>query len=635
MVNPLFFSFCSAAAVPKFSIKEQFPCVPPHCPTAGTPVVPLVPLVRSLRRLGYVISESCRYPCLACGDRSPTGEGRDRAGPSCRYEVRVLQPLLHCTQEKWWVTTDLGSASFESEPSQATVQDAHAETHFRVRPSPRLVCSDRPEGRVLSCLDSSSTQAVSALCVRGSSISVQGPTLRAGPVSPRLHESRGGSPCSHERTGRPHPQLSRRLAHSRSVSETILRTQGFGAQSPQPVGPSGQLGKEQTRPSAEDLFSRYGVGFGRTVSTPHRGTCSVGVELPEYMQGQDSGPTETFSEAPGAYGGRSGSNPARLASYETASALASWPSPEMGVATRHVPSGNHSGMPPNLQPVVRPLVSSGRSSPRAGVPACCSLHGCLCHWLGGHVQRAGSVRGVDGPPTGLAHQLPRVASSIPCPGPPEGAVTGKACAGPYGQYCGRCIHQPSRRSALPSRVATRPPSPPLESEASEVASRHSCPCVLNRVAEDLSRAALPGEWQLHPQVVQLIWGEFGEAQVDLFASLGTSHCQLFYSLSEGTLGTDALAHSWPRGLRKYAFPPVSLLAQTLCKVREDEERVLLVAPYWPNRTWFPELMLLATAPPWLVPLRKDLLSQRRGTIWHPRPDLWKLHVWSLDGTRRY
>ncbi len=420
-------------------------------------------------------SESCRYPCLACGDRSPTGEGRDRAGPSCRYEVRVLQPLLHCTQEKWWVTTDLGSASFESEPSQATVQDAHAETHFRVRPSPRLVCSDRPEGRVLSCLDSSSTQAVSALCVRGSSISVQGPTLRAGPVSPRLHESRGGSPCSHERTGHPHPQLSRRLAHSRSVSGTVMRTQGFGAQSPQPVGPSGQLGKEQTRPSAEDLFSRYGVGFGRTVSTPHRGTCSVGVELPEYIQGQDSGPTETFSEAPGAYGGRSGSNPARLASYETASALASWPSPEMGVATRHVSSGNHSGMPPNLQPMVRPLVSSGRSSPRAGVPACCSLHGCLCHRLGGHVQRAGSVRGVDGPPTALAHQLPRVASSIPCPGPPEGAVTGQACAGPYGQYCDRGVHQPSRRSALPSYVATRPPSPPLESEASEVASRHSCP----------------------------------------------------------------------------------------------------------------------------------------------------------------
>ncbi len=162
------------------------------------------------------------------------------------------------------------------------------------------------------------------------------------------------------------------------------------------------------------------------------------------------------------------------------------------------------------------------------------------------------------------------------------------------------------------------------------------PGELNRAANELSRQqALPGEWRLHPEVLQLIWRRFGNAQVDLFASPDTSHCQLFFSLSEGTLGTDALACSWPRGLRKYAFPPVSLLAQTLCKVREDEEQVLLVAPYWPNRTWFPELMLLATAPPWQIPLRRDLLSQRGGTLWHPRPNLWNLHVWSLDGSRRF
>ncbi len=81
------------------------------------------------------------------------------------------------------------------------------------------------------------------------------------------------------------------------------------------------------------------------------------------------------------------------------------------------------------------------------------------------------------------------------------------------------------------------------------------PGVFNRAADELSRAALPGEWRLHPQAVQLIWGRFGAAQVDLFASPETTHCQEFYSLTEATLGTDALAHSWPRGLRKYAFPP--------------------------------------------------------------------------------
>ncbi len=123
--------------------------------------------------------------------------------------------------------------------------------------------------------------------------------------------------------------------------------------------------------------------------------------------------------------------------------------------------------------------------------------------------------------------------------------------------------------------------------ASEVASRHSH----SRLAQPGSRrAVLPGEWRLHPQRVQLIWRRFGLAQVDLFASLETSHCQLFYSLTEGTLGLDALAHSWPQGLRKYALPPVSLLPQTLCKIREDDCLPPPLKSMW--------LRLLPTMTPW-------------------------------------
>ncbi|KAL0195108.1 hypothetical protein M9458_008680, partial [Cirrhinus mrigala] len=104
------------------------------------------------------------------------------------------------------------------------------------------------------------------------------------------------------------------------------------------------------------------------------------------------------------------------------------------------------------------------------------------------------------------------------------------------------------------------------------------PGELNRAVDAFSRQlTLPGEWRLHPQVVQLIWSRFGEAQIDLFACPESAHCQLFYSLTEAPLGTDALAHSWPRAL-------INLLAQTLCKIREDEEQVLLVAPYWPTPT---------------------------------------------------
>ncbi len=52
-------------------------------------------------------------------------------------------------------------------------------------------------------------------------------------------------------------------------------------------------------------------GFGQSDSAPHAGTRSVGVELLEYVQEQDGCPTETVSEAPGAYGGCGGGHAPR------------------------------------------------------------------------------------------------------------------------------------------------------------------------------------------------------------------------------------------------------------------------------------------------------------------------------------
>ncbi len=347
--------------------------------------------------------------------------------------------------------------------------------HFWMRPSPRLVCSDRPEGRVLSCLDPPATHAIPAFRVRGTGVSVQGPALRAVPVASRLHQSRGGGPCPPERTRCAHSQLPRRLAHTRTVSQAVVRTQRPGAQAPQPAGLSGQLGKEQTRANAEDLFSRHGVRFGQPNSTPHPGTCSVSAELLQDLIRQDGGSTETLSEAPGAYGCSCGDSSARSAPYETASALALWPNPEVGVETRHLPGSDYTGLPQDLQAVVRSLVPSGRSAPGTGIQTCCGIHRCLDHRLGSHVQRACSIRGLDGSPTALAYQLPRVASSTPCPEPSQRAPSAQGRSGPYGQHCDRCVYQPARRFALPSHVATRLPPPPLESEASEVPSCHPHP----------------------------------------------------------------------------------------------------------------------------------------------------------------
>ncbi len=207
-----------------------------------------------------------------------------------------------------------------------------------------------------------------------SGLSVQGPALRAVPVASHLHQSRGGGPCPPERTGCAHSQLPRRLARTCTVSQAVVRTQGPGAQAPQPAGPSGQLRKEQTRANAEDLISRHGVRFGQPNSTPHPGTCSVGAELLQDLIRQDGGSTETLSEAPWAYGCSCGDSPARSAPYETASALALWLNPEVGVETRHSPGSDYTGLPQDLQAVVRSLVPSDRSAPGAGIQTCYGIH---------------------------------------------------------------------------------------------------------------------------------------------------------------------------------------------------------------------------------------------------------------------
>ncbi len=140
-------------------------------------------------------------------------------------------------------------------------------------------------------------------------------------------------------------------------------------------------------------------------------------------------------------------------------------SPEVGVAERHAAGPSHSSLPPNLHPVVRPFVPFGRSAPGTGLQARCGLHRCLRQGLGGHVQQACSVGGLDGSPTALAHQMPRVAGSTPGLEPSQETY-----------WSVQTALRPSRTStdkAVYAPVASRPPPPPLESEASEVASHHS------------------------------------------------------------------------------------------------------------------------------------------------------------------
>ncbi len=88
------------------------------------------------------------------------------------------------------------------------------------------------------------------------------------------------------------------------------------------------------------------------------------------------------------------------------------------------------------------------------------------------MQWAGSLGGLDGALTALAHQLPRAAGSASGLASVPGTAVRQACVGSYGQHCGCLVHQPSGRSTITPHVTARPPSPPLESDAAQIAVRH-------------------------------------------------------------------------------------------------------------------------------------------------------------------
>lgn len=154
----------------------------------------------------------------------------------------------------------------------------------------------------------------------------------------------------------------------------------------------------------------------------------------------------------------------------------------------------------------------------------------------------------------------------------------------------------------------------------------------NLQADFLSRTMVkPSEWQLHPDLFQDICHRFGQPQVDLFASPANAQLPRFFTRypSPGAENMDALRCPWPPGLL-YTFPPLALLPRVIRKIIAEAAEVIPIAPHWPWRPWFSDLVALSMARPWRIPPERVSLSQ--GAIYHPEPQWLHLTAWPLRGS---
>ncbi len=375
--------------------------------------------------------------------------------------------------QSWIVTPEPG-------PAQAPVQDVDAQAHDQMHTAPGLVCSDRPEGCLRSCFDPSATQTVPMVCVQGSGMAVQGPPLRSLPVPPCLHEG-------------PLPRYGKWASGSSTVSSMAHAREQLCDHRDLVLRHLSQLGLrvnwEKSKLSPAQRISFLGVKLD-SVSMTARLTDERAQSVLNCLsafRGRTVVPLKQFQRLLGHYGIRSCSHAARIASYETTSALVALPSPEMGMAPRYTSGEHHTGVSPLLQPLDGPCFSTGQGALRTSVPACCCHNKCLQHRLGRYMQWAGSLGALDGASTALAHQLPRAAGSASGLAAVSATAVRQACVGPYGQHCGCVVHQPDGRYTITPHVTACPPSPPLESHVAQIAVR----CPHSGGAQSCGRCATP------------------------------------------------------------------------------------------------------------------------------------------------
>ncbi|XP_041453598.1 uncharacterized protein LOC121406794 [Lytechinus variegatus] len=158
----------------------------------------------------------------------------------------------------------------------------------------------------------------------------------------------------------------------------------------------------------------------------------------------------------------------------------------------------------------------------------------------------------------------------------------------------------------------------------------------NYIADFLSRGSyLPSEWQLNLTIVERIFSQGDQPQIDLFASALNKQLPTYCTKHQDPLAfaTDSLTIPW-KGILGYAFPPFPIIPQVLEKVRKEEAYVLLIAPWWPRRPWFTTLTDLLVGTPKRLPPLVDLLKQPGTDTYYPNPERLCLTLWPISGNQQ-
>ena len=139
-------------------------------------------------------------------------------------------------------------------------------------------------------------------------------------------------------------------------------------------------------------------------------------------------------------------------------------------------------------------------------------------------------------------------------------------------------------------------------------------CPMSQDALSRPNQVIGSEWTLHQEVVDHLVQKW-PAVIDLFATSLTARLPVYFSSASDSraAGTDALLQPWDN-LQAYAFPPIAIIRRVLVKLRSLKNcELTLIAPFWPQREWFLDLLELLSDIPITLSNQKDLLRRPTST----------------------
>ena len=572
---------------------------------------------------GFVLSPVCQGEGFGRGDSGSSPQG---SGGAYASDSGLLQPHVCCDQGYGGLATDHQPVNSEPECGSDSFSDGDISDGSACCPQEQLDGFHRSEGCVHSDSDPPCVSQVSQVHSRREDLAVPGPLLWSVHSSTGVHSCDGTCVRIPPSAGNPNASVSGRLADSCVISGGSLLGKGQGSQ------PLSGAGNCQLREVDSHSISDHCLlgnqdrltdfpGFGYSLEDKKVLLNSRRISV---LKGAVCEVLESLARPPRLSVSPSSDRPASNESFT----ISSWS--RLRFSGRGYPGSLGSSFSGRSSVVVH-RGSSRRgdlSSPELSRPNV--LVRCLQPRLGGYGSRPVRFRRLAGG-RGLSLDQPmRVVGR-------RERSQGSLCL--FGRSGCRSLLRQHDRGGVSEKALNAVAQRILRwaEQLNIILMPQFVPGRNNVVADALSRPdqVLGLEWMLHQDVFNWLCQRW-PVRIDLFASSLSHRCYVYFAPVSDPMagGTDAMLQSWD-SLQAYAFPPFAMISQVLAKVRASRSlELMLIAPFWPQRPWFPELLGLLILPPLPLPSRWDLLHQPHVRRFHQNLSMLRLHAWRLSRDSR-